>query len=191
MRSINKIAIIGSPGSGKTTLAKELSGILHLPLIHLDRHFLRGKWQITPADEWDKKIKDLVEKTTWIIDGDYFNSMDIRLSAADMIVFLNIPRFTCLWRITKRMLIASKKPPRSDLPSECIEKLDRNFIKFFKFVWQYHSQKKPLIFEKIEKYKSEKKVLILKNQNDINELTDLFKKNNGPATLQNQTTKYR
>jgi adenylate kinase family enzyme len=167
---MNKIAIIGPPGSGKTTLAKKLSKILHLPLIHLDRHFLHGKWQVTPTDAWNKKVKSLAAKTTWIIDGDYFSSMDIRLNAADIIIFLNIPRFICLWRITKRMLTASKKPLRSDLPTECIEKLNRNFITFFKFVWQYHSQKKPVILQKLEKYKSKKQVFILTNQKDIDNL---------------------
>ncbi|MCL5260825.1 MAG: AAA family ATPase [Gammaproteobacteria bacterium] len=167
---VYKIAILGSPGSGKTTLAKILSAECHLPLIHLDKNFLRSNWQAMPEDEWILKIKELVKQDSWIMDGNYFNSLDIRLNAADVVIFLDIPRITCLWRITKRALLAKHAAPRTDLPSGCIEKIDRNFFNFFKFVWEYHSKQKPLIKLKLESLKTNKTIVVLHNNREIENL---------------------
>lgn len=167
MKKSQKIAIIGSPGSGKSTVAKRLHELLKLPLIHLDKNFLRENWQTTPVEEWQQKVKDFVAQPKWIIDGDYFSTMDLRLAAADTIVYFDVPRFVCLWRITKRAFTASKSPKRTDLPQGCEENLDRNFLKFFKFVWNYHSKRKPLVKAKLKQYAQSKQVFVIKNNKDV------------------------
>ena len=167
MKKPQKIAIIGSPGSGKSTVAKGLHELLKLPLIHLDKNFLHENWQITPEDEWLQKVKDFVSQPQWIIDGDYFSTMDIRLTAADTIIHFDVPRSICLWRITKRAFTSSKMPKRTDLPDHCEEKLDRNFLKFFKFVWNYHTKRKPLVKAKLKGYMQSKQVFVIKNNQDV------------------------
>lgn len=98
--------------------------------------------------------------------------MEIRLAAADTIVFLNVPRYKCIYRLTKRMILSCGRA-RSDMASECIEMLSWRFIKFLKFVWDYHKYRKPKILDLLKQYKN-KRVYILKNSNEINEMLKLL-----------------
>jgi adenylate kinase family enzyme len=166
---IKRIAIIGSPGSGKTTLARKLGKKLTLPVFHLDHHFWEENWQGKDKVRWGEIVKELAALEEWIIDGDYFNTMETRLNAADMIIYLNLPKWLCLWRIYKRMLFSYGKV-RSDMPEGCKEKLNWQFISFVKFVWDYHKIKKPLILKMLEKHGDDKKICILHNDNDIENL---------------------
>ena len=68
MENINKISIIGAPGSGKTTLAKDLKEIYKLPVIHIDSiHHLRD-WKLRDKKERDKIILENARKDKWIMD---------------------------------------------------------------------------------------------------------------------------
>lgn len=93
---MKKIMIIGCGGSGKTTLAKQLSQELNLPLFHLDNYFWQPGWQEAPYDEFIEKQYELIMKDSWIIDGNYTRSLSIRLREADTIIFLDISRWRCL-----------------------------------------------------------------------------------------------
>ncbi len=110
---MQRVAIIGSCGAGKTTLAKSLGERLDLPVIHLDAHYWQPGWQATDADEWQKIQQKLVKGDRWIIDGNYGSTMDIRLTAADTIVWLDFSRYLCLWRVFKRSFLSA-------LPNLCL-----------------------------------------------------------------------
>lgn len=58
----SRIIIVGNNGSGKSFLAKELSVITGLPLIHLDVEFWRPNWEQPPKEEWIKKQMELTSK---------------------------------------------------------------------------------------------------------------------------------
>ncbi|MDR2096312.1 MAG: hypothetical protein LBP76_12475 [Treponema sp.] len=73
-----RIMIIGSCGSGKTTLAIQLSNILKLPIIHLDKEYWKPGWVETSKEEWENKQNKLVLDENWIIDGNYGGTFDIR-----------------------------------------------------------------------------------------------------------------
>src|SRR2546422_11738342 len=49
---LKRILVIGTGGSGKSTVARRLAQRTGLPLIHLDAHYWRPGWQPTPPDEW-------------------------------------------------------------------------------------------------------------------------------------------
>ena len=99
---MNRILIIGCAGSGKSTFAKKLHTLIDCELIHLDRIFWKPGWVRTPKNEWRKMQNELVTKESWIIDGNYHNTMDIRLSRADTVIFFDFPRILCLWNALKR-----------------------------------------------------------------------------------------
>jgi adenylate kinase family enzyme len=84
---MKRIAIIGSCGAGKSTLARQMGTILGLEVIHLDSFFWKPGWVETPRVEWRSTVENLVKRETWIIDGNYGSTFDIRLEAADTIVF--------------------------------------------------------------------------------------------------------
>lgn len=164
--NVKKIAVIGSPGSGKTTLTKKLGSMLKLPIYHLDHHFWEENWQGKDEERWGGIVKDLSSNSEWIIDGDYFNTIKMRMDSADMIVYLNFSKWLCLWRICKRLFLSYGKT-RSDMPAGCKEKLNWQFINFVKFVWDYHKIRKPIILDMLKSYRGIKTVYIFKNNEEL------------------------
>ena len=76
----NKVLIIGCAGSGKTTLAKKLSKITNLPVIHMDNYYWSDNWGKKSDAEWHDIVKDLCQQSRWIMDGNYTKSMPILIS---------------------------------------------------------------------------------------------------------------
>ncbi len=99
----NRVTIIGCSGAGKSTLARQLGTILELPIIHLDTHYWQPGWVESLATEWHQTINRLVQEQTWIMDGNYSSTFDVRLPATDTIIFLDFPRWHCLLRVLKRI----------------------------------------------------------------------------------------
>ena len=123
-----KVAIIGSGGSGKSALAREFGQALDLPVYHLYALFWRPGWVETPRDEWRATIEKLVEQDAWILDGNYGGTIEIRLAAADTIVFLDLPKTLCLWRVLKRTVLGFGRI-RPDMAPGCPEKFSWEFLK--------------------------------------------------------------
>ncbi|MEI7558951.1 MAG: shikimate kinase [bacterium] len=65
---INKIVIIGISGTGKTTIARILSNILEIPIIHYDK-FVREKNR-TEVDEKivEEKLEHAMKQKKWIME---------------------------------------------------------------------------------------------------------------------------
>ena len=160
---MHKIVIIGSGGSGKTTLATQLSSTLQLPVYHLDALYWQPNWVETDRKQWIEIQRTLVNKSQWIIDGNYGGTLDIRLEASDTIIFLNINRYICLFRAVKRTLEHMGKH-RSDMGFGCNERFDFNFIKW---IYGYPSKKRPEILEKLSKLENVVDIHILSNKKDV------------------------
>src|SRR5699024_1821495 len=101
---MKKIILIGSGGAGKSTLARQLGAALQIEVIHLDALFWKPNWTPVQREKQVEIQKELVNKEEWIIDGNYGGTIDIRLQAADTIIFLDIPRTICVYRAFKRMI---------------------------------------------------------------------------------------
>ncbi|WP_337956063.1 hypothetical protein [Alicyclobacillus herbarius] len=128
---MKRIAIIGSPGAGKSTFACRLGDITGIEVFHLDRLFWHPGWVEMPRPEWMELQRKLVQRPSWIIDGNYGSTMDIRIQAADTVIFLDVPRRVCLWRVMKRV-IRYHGQTRPDMGAHCPEKID---LEFFRYIW--------------------------------------------------------
>ncbi len=122
-----RIVIFGSPGAGKTTLAQKLGDILDIKVFHLDCYFWLPGWKEKPIKERIAIQQAFVQEKRWIIEGTYLNSSDIRLNAADTIIFLDISVWLCLWHSIKRRFEYRNKL-RADLAEGCHEKLRLSYI---------------------------------------------------------------
>lgn len=170
---MNRILIIGSGGSGKSTLSQKLSNILDLPVIHLDTYYWNPNWVPKPNDEWDKIVEQFTDENHWIIDGNYSRTMDMRIKKADLIIFLDMPRLLCIYRIFKRRIMYHKKT-RPDMNVECKEKLDWGFIKW---VWNYKRRSRMDTIKKLEQINEHQQVIILKTRSQVIELIERLEKN--------------
>jgi adenylate kinase family enzyme len=124
---MERIAIIGISGSGKTTFAHALQRATGLPLHHADQLFWRGAWQPVPVDQYLEAHSDWVGRNRWIIEGYVDPSLAQRLQRADLIIYLAPPPWVCAGRVVKRWL-AHRKTARLELPPEALERLNLRFL---------------------------------------------------------------
>jgi adenylate kinase family enzyme len=133
-KSAQRILVLGPCGSGKTCLTRQLSCILKLPAVHLDAHFWNPGWISTPQPQWRRVVDSLIKQPSWIMDGTYESTLDLRIPAADAIIMLSRPRWYCLWGVLRRSLIYRNKP-RPDAPSD--QPIDRAYLRY---IWKYPVQ---------------------------------------------------
>ena len=168
---MRRIAIVGCCGAGKSTVANFLGSKLDLPIIHLDSYYWQPKWVETAAEEWIKIQQSLIKGDRWIIDGNYINTMDLRLEAADTIIWLNFPRRVCLWRIFQRYF-KYRGIVRPDMADDCVERLNWDFLLY---VWSFPHNQKQLMLSKIKRYQHYKRLIILKNPQQLDSFLSKFK----------------
>lgn len=166
IRMMNRVMIMGCSGSGKSTLSARLGEILNLPVIHLDKHYWRPNWVSTPDEEWYRIAQELTMKDKWIIDGNYSGTMDIRVKRADLIIYLDMPRWLCLYRVIKRRIMFHKKT-RPDVHEGCPEKID---LEFLQWVWNFRRKNRKSILDKLELVKNEKKIIIVNKPRQVDEI---------------------
>jgi len=166
---MNKILIIGSCGAGKSTFAKKLSNQINLPLVHLDEYYWKPEWKRTERNVWRKQVVELLKKEKWIMDGNYRNTLDIRLPASDYVIFLDVSRFVCFWRAIKRRM--TKK--RADKISGCKERMSWELAKWI--LWTFPRVNRKEIYEWIDKFNKQDDLIVLKNNKETREFLNTCK----------------
>lgn len=144
-----KILIIGSSGTGKSTLASELGEILNLPVYHLDIYFWKPNWVQNDQEQFDVALAEILKKEKWIIDGNYSLTMEWRLQFADTVIFLDYPTRIALYRAFKRR-IAYRNKTRPSITEGCNEKIDWEFLKW---IWTFRRNHRQKILKLLEKSK--------------------------------------
>ena len=141
---MKKVIVIGSGGAGKSTFSRQLGERLGLPVIHLDQLFWHSNWVRTPEDEWVEIVRREIARDEWIMDGNFGGTREMRMQACDTVIFLDMPRWLCMYRILKRTLFYHRST-RPDMAEGCDERFDPEFILW---VWNYpNSGRRRLVAE--------------------------------------------
>ena len=165
---MRRIAIIGPAGAGKSTLAHQIGARTGLPVIHLDAHYWREGWVEPPKDMWEQAVKSLAQGEVWVMDGNYGGTMDLRLAAADTILFLDLPRRTCLLRVALRQFRCRNRT-RPDMAAGCPERLTWFFLKY---IWDYRRDRRPGILERMARYADGRKMVHLQTPRQENDFLE-------------------
>lgn len=160
---MKKVLVIGSCGAGKSHFSKRLGEIVGLPVIHLDSHFWQPGWVETDREVWKKRVAGLLTGESWIIDGNYSGTMDLRLEKCDTAIFLDFPRHVCTWRVIKRVL-KNYGRTRVDLAPGCPEKIDVSFIKW---TWNYPNRSRSKVMQRLERVRERVSIVRLTTNREV------------------------
>ena|ERR1700730_10530154 len=141
---MKRVVIIGRGASGKSTLAVRLGEITGLPVIELDKFFWRPGLVATPRDQWVAVQEGLLAEEGWIIDGDLglYDAVEVRLRAADTILFLDFSLLRCSWRAIRR---------------------SRERAAFWRWLLAYRWQSRPILLQAIANHAVKADLHILRN----------------------------
>jgi adenylate kinase family enzyme len=114
---MKKILVLGAPGSGKSFCASELGKKLNIPVYPLDFYYYKPNWKVVDSAEFAAKQREIMRHEKWIIDGNSVRMLSERLTHADTVIFLDIPKFFCILRILWRDCNPFKK--NTNLPPGC------------------------------------------------------------------------
>ncbi len=157
---MNKIIVIGCPGSGKSTFSRALSKTINIPVYYLDMMFWKEDKTSVDRSVLIERLQEVFKKDKWIIDGNYGSTMELRMQNCDTVVFLDYLIDVCIDGIKQR-----QGKPREDMPWIATEEDDIEFIDFIK---NYNLRSRPKVIELLKKY-SDKNILIFKNRAQADE----------------------
>lgn len=131
---MNKVLVIGCPGSGKSTFSRQLSKMTGLPVVYLDSLFWNADKTHVTKEEFTVRVSQAMESGQWIIDGNYGRSLPMRLEKCDTVFFLDYPLQICLEGVNARLGTV-----RPDLP--WIE--TEPDPEFMEYIHEFHQEQLP------------------------------------------------
>jgi adenylate kinase family enzyme len=161
IRKMQRVAVVGPGGAGKSVFAKELGRRTGLPVVHLDEHFWKPGWIETPRDEWRALQAELLAGDCWIADGNYGGTFDVRFERADTVIVLALPRLVCLARALRRSVRHRGTPVQAP---GCPERVDLTFLRW---IWRYSVDSRPRLDAAIEQHEAHLRVIELNSTRDV------------------------
>ena len=155
---MNKVIIIGPSGAGKSYFSTKLASITNLPLYHLDNIFWKEDRTHISREEFDKTLLEILEKDSWIIDGDYSRTYELRMKYADTIYFLDFPLEVALAGVESRI-----GKSRDDIPW----KEDIFDPEFNQWIIDWYKDKLPIVRELLKQYKNSKNIIVFKSREEM------------------------
>ncbi len=147
--------VMGPPGAGKSTLARQLGAFFGLPVFHLDQVWWRPGWIEAPPDAFRADVERIAALPAWVIDGNFTATIVPRLCAADTLIYLDCPNWLSLLRVIRRT-ISGYGRIRPDMPAGCLERFE---LEFLRFVWAYNRTRRARNLALIESFTGRKIIL--------------------------------
>jgi adenylate kinase family enzyme len=139
MPTAKRILILGPSGAGKSTLARHIGDRLGLPVVHLDAINWNPGWVQTEIAQFRERVAEAARGDTWVMDGNYTAHLDLRLSRAEAVIWLNLPRFVYFPRAVWRS-VRNYGRARDDVGPGCPERFDLAFFKDWVWTYPTHSR---------------------------------------------------
>jgi adenylate kinase family enzyme len=102
---VRRISVVGTSGSGKSRLARELAGVLAVPFVELDAIFHQPGWVPLPADEFTARVSAATAGDGWVVDGNYSKVVrPVVWRRADTVIWFDLPRATVMRQLILRTI---------------------------------------------------------------------------------------
>ncbi len=157
---MKKAIVIGCPGSGKTTFAEKLNRATGLPLYYLDAIWHKPDRTHISRDEYDARLSEILQEESWIIDGNYSRTVEVRLKNCDTVFLFDLPTEVCIQGATERL-----GKERYDMPwidTILDPKLKEEIEGFRETVL-------PRLYELLEQYREGRQTVIFKTRQQAND----------------------
>lgn len=152
---MKRAVVIGCSGSGKSVFSRKLRDVTGLTLYYLDMIWHKPDGTNILREEFDEKLRSIISRDSWIIDGNYQRTLETRIKACDTVFLFDLPTETCiegaLSRIGKR---------REDMPWFENE-LDPEFRQWIE---SFRENQLPEIYKLLEKYKNGRQIVIFRTR---------------------------
>jgi adenylate kinase family enzyme len=157
---MQRIAVVGPGGAGKSTFARELGRRTGVPVVHLDSFYWKPGWIATPGDEWRALQAQLLAGERWIADGNYGATFDIRFGRADTVIVLAPPRLRCVAGALSREL----RHHGEDVQAPgCPERVS---LEFLRWIWRYETRSRPRLDAALARHRDRLRIVELRSRRE-------------------------
>lgn len=100
---MQRVSVVGSSGSGKTTVARRIAEALEVPHVELDELHWGPDWSAATAAELTERIAAATSDEAWVVDGNYWSKVGPQVwGKADTVVWVSPPRWRATWQSVTR-----------------------------------------------------------------------------------------
>ena len=142
---MQRVLVMGSSGSGKSTFARRLSELTGIPFVSLDALYWRPGWVASDNAGFEERVTEVARQPRWVMDGNYtrYGAGELRRRTSDTVIWFDLPRRSCMLGITKR-IAGSYGQVRPEMADGCQERMD---FEFFRYVWTYRQKQRPKLLD--------------------------------------------
>lgn len=152
---MKRAVVIGCSGSGKSVFSRKLRDVTGLTLYYLDMIWHKPDGTNISREEFDEKLRSIISRDSWIIDGNYQRTLETRIKACDTVFLFDLPTETCIEGALSRI---GKK--REDMPWFENE-LDPQFRQWIE---SFRENRLPEIYRLLEKYKNGRQIVVFRTR---------------------------
>jgi len=168
--SMLKIAVFGKPGSGKSTLSKDLASAIGIPLHQLDSILYDKNGDMVDRKTYDRKHENILSFDSWIIDGfDLMTPFNKRLAVADTLIYIDLPYVVSYYLVTKRFLKGLIVKPEGWPDNSSVLKGTLQSYKVLKLCPTFWNDN---FLKKLEKLSTNKSLYVIRSISELNGFVD-------------------
>jgi adenylate kinase family enzyme len=178
---MQRVLVMGSSGSGKSTFARRLSEMTGLPFVSLDALFWKPGWVASDNAEFGQRVAEVARRPQWVIDGNYtrYGAGELRREVSDTVIWFDLPRRSCMLGITKR-IAGSYGKVRPEMAVGCPEKFD---IEFLRYVWTYRRQQRPKLLTYFEGLRADQSLVCFTDRTQANDYLNAIARQQNRASI--------
>ena len=163
---MKKIAVFGKPGSGKSTLSKNLASATGIKLHALDSIGYKKNGDLVDRKTYHEEHGNILSSGSWIIDGfGPIESFNKRLDVADTLIYIELPYVISYWLVTKRFLKGLVIKPEGWPDGSSILKGTLESYKVLKLCPKFWDDS---FMKKLEKISTNKSLYVIRSVSELN-----------------------